>query len=205
MCLASPPRRHSYFLYRFRVRAWWFFHLDILKEIWRNVFLFALQLFSFMFLRPPPIPTQGVSFNHTLTAHSRSPTVSNTPVCRFWSLFLIIFLVILKTSISISQSWARLSADPNWQGTSSQWTEERPGRMVSIQNGSSRLQHLQQQISWHSVKLGKAPEGALLSLQASWSSGPGHPKGTSFCLSYASIYAFICISKLQKVNNNTLE
>lgn len=110
-----------------------------------------------------------------------------------------------QMSISISQSWARLSADPNWQGTSSQRTEERSGRMVSVQNGSSRLQYLQQQISWHSVKLGKAPEGALLSLQASWSSGPGHPKGTSFCLSYASIYAFICISKLQKVNNNTLE
>lgn len=101
-----------------------------------------------------------------------------------------------ETSISISQSWARLSADPNWQGTLSQRTEKRPGRMVSVQNGSSGLQYLQQQISWHSVKLGKVPEGALLSLWASWSSGPSHPKGTSFYLSYASIYAFICINKL---------
>ena len=55
------------------------------------------------------------------------------------------------------------------------------------------------------VREGNAAEGALLSLWASWSSGPGHPKGSSFCLSFASIYAFICISKLQRVNNNTLE
>lgn len=40
---------------------------------------FVLQLFSFMFLRPP----RGVSFHNTLTAHSQFPIISNTPSAGF--------------------------------------------------------------------------------------------------------------------------
>lgn len=95
-----------------------------------SVCLAAFQLFSFMFLRPPPIPTQGVSFNHTLTAHSWSPTISNAPSAIFevysWSSWNVHFnLTVLGTTQcrpKLAGNFKPADRKTSWQdGERSEW------------------------------------------------------------------------------------
>lgn len=127
------------------------------------------------------------------------------PLCWFLSPFLIIFLVILKRPF---QSHGLGHAEMQIQtGREFQAIEQKnllAGQWVLRMEALGCSTYIRLPGTEQSV-IGKVPEGSLLSLWTSRSSGPGHLKGPSFRLSFASICAFICISKLQRVNNNALK